>query len=84
MQDENELRQQPPPPPSQIDEGLPYEPRVRRNPRQGGVAQQDAYQYQYQQRGGENPPGMLALEDKLEKYAEGTFRKAFFFAVQTF
>jgi hypothetical protein len=49
---------------------LPYQPRVRRSRYSGGVAQ-DPYQYQSQQRGGENPPGMLALEDKLGQYAEG-------------
>ena len=53
---------------------LPYQPRIRRNRAPPSLAQQqDPSQqpYQYQQRSGENPPGMLALEDKLEKYAEG-------------
>ena len=74
MQDEDDLRQTLPPPPSATgDNGeLPYQPRVRRT--RGGQDDQGDLNMRYQaQRGGENPPGMLAFEDKIEKYAEGTF-----------
>ena len=73
MQDEDDLRQQLPPPPSQMADTFPYEPRVRRGQLTASKGGQDNYHDRYGSptRNGENPPGMLALEDKLEKYAEG-------------
>jgi hypothetical protein len=74
MQDEEDMRQrqQSGGPPG----ALPYQPRVRRNRPQGQQTQgQDqSYQPQYeheQQRDGQNPPGMLMMEEKLGQFAEG-------------
>ncbi|WWD16309.1 hypothetical protein CI109_100735 [Kwoniella shandongensis] len=76
LQDEQEYqhqRQQP-----QGDGQLPYQPRVRRaRPPPPGQAQQpDAFyqpQGREQQQGqlqGESPPGMLMMEEKIERFAE--------------
>jgi hypothetical protein len=74
MQDEEDMRQrqQSGGPPG----ALPYQPRVRRNRPQGQQTQgQDqSYQPQYeheQQRDGQNPAGMLMMEEKLGQFAEG-------------
>ena len=80
MQDEQDYVPRPAVPPPQGGGELPYQPRIRKNrappppPPPGSAQQQDPFQYQnqYQERAGENPPGMLALEDRLEKYAEGS------------
>ncbi|RSH94903.1 hypothetical protein EHS25_004709 [Saitozyma podzolica] len=73
MQDEEDMRQrqQSGGPPG----ALPYQPRVRRNRPQGQQTQgQDqSYQPQYeheQQRDGQNPAGMLMMEEKLGQFAE--------------
>lgn len=53
---------------------LPYQPRVRRNNRQGYTAQtgntgpQDSYSSGNQ---GQNPPGMLAFDERVNQFAEG-------------
>ncbi|WRT63875.1 uncharacterized protein IL334_000801 [Kwoniella shivajii] len=66
-----------PPPPGSGSGGLPYQPRVRKNRPQQPNQQdafydgQDGLQDRYGQReGGENPAGMLAFEEKVEKFAE--------------
>lgn len=52
---------------------LPYQPRVRRNNRQGYTAQtgntgpQDSYSSGNQ---GQNPPGMLAFDERVNQFAE--------------
>lgn len=60
---------------------LPYQPRVRRNrPTQGGddhFGRDDReYGQQYGQQNnqnGQNPPGMLAMEEKINQFAEGPY-----------
>ena len=87
MQDEEEyqqstqqLRQQRPNPPETGTGQLPYQPRVRRIRPPGVQDQAEPYQYQSrtgqtaQDRDGQNPPGMLAMEDRIERFAEGTSR----------
>nr|XP_019048921.1 hypothetical protein I302_02701 [Kwoniella bestiolae CBS 10118]OCF27851.1 hypothetical protein I302_02701 [Kwoniella bestiolae CBS 10118] len=83
-----------PPPPG--SGGLPYQPRIKRGGRQQPYSEQDLfYQNQHQnqnqqaldqrygqrdQREGENPPGMLAFEERVEKFAEAgkqTFNSLF-------
>lgn len=64
--------QHPPPPPGE----LPYEPRVRRtrpaNQGQDGQWEPPARNEQRTFRDTENPPGMMAVEDKVNRFAEGT------------
>ena len=56
---------------------LPYQPRIRRNRQTGEPLPQSqqprAADYPFNSGGddGGNPPGMLALEDRLDKFAEG-------------
>lgn len=57
---------------------LPYEPRVRSNrpanQNSGGQWEQPAARNEQRtHREGENPPGMLAVEAKVNQFAEGTF-----------
>lgn len=62
--------------PTQPQGELPYQPRVRRaRPSQSQGASQpevDGRFAEYEStRDGENPPGMLYVEERLEKFAEG-------------
>ena len=73
MQEESDLHERIPPPSQMGEGGLPYQPRLRRTRGAGAGAGGGDMEERYgQQRGGEYPPGMLALEDRIEKYAEGT------------
>ena len=77
MQDEQEANEH------RRQSGLPYQPRVRRTrPQQaddqfsqdrsaGYQGQQAQYGQQGYQQGGQNPPGMIAVEEKLTQFAEG-------------
>lgn len=63
------------------DSQLPYQPRVRRNrPQQGddqfGRNDRERSYSQESQGQSQNPPGMLAVEDKLNQFAEGTYSHA--------
>jgi len=79
MQDEQHQNQYRAPPPQQQQgipsaDQLPYQARVRRN-----RPIPDQYQSQPQggsswdRQGGDNPNGMLAVEDKINKFAESEF-----------
>ncbi|KAK4687875.1 hypothetical protein P7C73_g2252, partial [Tremellales sp. Uapishka_1] len=78
LQDEQEYRERRAQPPPQPVAELPYQARVRRapaRPQQGSYDQRGA-QYQQQRdqqqqyQDGQNPPGMLLVEEKLERFAE--------------
>ena len=56
---------------------LPYQARVRRNRPQGEEPFNQTRAEYYERNGqqpGQNPPGMLAFEEKVNQFAEGEFR----------
>ncbi|WWC66725.1 uncharacterized protein I206_100630 [Kwoniella pini CBS 10737] len=73
------------PPP--VSNGLPYQPRIKNNNRPQQPQNQDAFYQSNDLEGrygdrnqGDNPPGMLAFEERVEKFAEAgkqTFNSLF-------